>query len=101
MTWEELVDDGHIIAGSPETVLRQMKELITGLKVGNIFCLLHIGNMTNEKTNLSTRLFAEEVMPKLQNMWPEWEDEERFWIHPLKTRLKTSVPLAATVEAAQ
>jgi len=40
-------------------------------------------------------------MPKLQNMWPEWEDEERFWIHPLKTRLETSVPLAATVEAAQ
>ena len=57
--------------------------------------------MTNEKTNLSTRLFAEEVMPKLQNMGPEWEDEERFWIHPLKTRLTTSVPLAATVEAAQ
>ena len=40
-------------------------------------------------------------MPKLQNMWPEWEEEERFWIHPLEKRLETSVPLAATVEAAQ
>ena len=72
-----------------------MKELITGLKVGNIFCLLHIGNMTNEKTRLSSRLFAEEVMPKLQNMWPEWADDERFWIHPLEDRIKPSVPIAA------
>lgn len=95
LSWEELVADGHIIAGSPETVVRQMKELITGLKVGNIFCLLHIGNMTNEKTRLSSRLFAEEVMPKLQNMWPEWADDERFWIHPLEDRIKPSVPIAA------
>ena len=101
LTWEELVDGGHIIAGSPETVVRQMKELITGLKVGNIICLLHIGNMTNEKTNLSTRLFAEEVMPNLRNMWPEWEEDERFWIRPLATRSETSIPLAATVEAAR
>ena len=101
LTWEELVADGHIIAGSPETVVRQMQELITGLKVGNIFCLLHIGDMPNEKTRLSTRLFAEEVMPKLRNMWPEWEDDERFWIHPLETPVQTTAPLAAMGEAAQ
>ncbi|MBT3534321.1 MAG: flavin-dependent oxidoreductase, partial [Rhodospirillaceae bacterium] len=100
LTWEELVADGHIIAGSPETVVEKMKELITGLKVGNIFCLLHIGNMTNEKTRLSSRLFAEEVMPKLQNMWPEWEDDERFWIHPLEDRLEPTVPVA-TMGAAE
>ncbi|MDP7549202.1 MAG: hypothetical protein QGF20_18090, partial [Alphaproteobacteria bacterium] len=76
-------------------------ELITGLKVGNIFCLLHIGNMTNEKTRLSTRLFAEEVMPKLRNMWPGWEDDERFWIHPLEQPIAPTVPLATRGEAAQ
>jgi len=50
--------------------------------------------MTNEKTMLSSRLFAEEVMPHLQNMWPEWEHDERFWIHPLEDRLEPTVPLA-------
>ena len=95
LTWEELVADGHIIAGSPETVTAKMKELITGLKVGNIFCLLHIGNMTNEKTMLSSRLFAEEVMPHLRDMWPEWGNhDDRFWIHPLEDRLEPTVPIA-------
>jgi len=36
------------------------------------------------------------VMPKLQNMWPEWEHDERFWIHPMEDARQTSVPLAAT-----
>jgi hypothetical protein len=60
-----------------------MKELIHGLRVGNIFCLIHVGDMTKEKCMRSTRLFAEEVMPKLRNEWPEYASDDRFWIHPV------------------
>ncbi len=86
MPWKQLVDEGYIIAGSPATVREKMEDLIKGLRVGNIFCLMHIGDMPMEKTKHSTKLFAEQVIPHLRNMWPEYEDDNRFWIEPLNKR---------------
>ena len=34
----------------------------------------------------STKLFAEKVMPHLRNMWPEYDDDNRFWCSPLAER---------------
>ncbi|HUN50014.1 MAG TPA: LLM class flavin-dependent oxidoreductase, partial [Candidatus Sulfotelmatobacter sp.] len=84
LSWKDLTEGGHVIAGSPATVRDRMKDLIKGLRVGNIFCLIHIGNMPDEKTRHSTRLFAEQVMPHLRNEWPDYASDDRFWIHPLK-----------------
>jgi alkanesulfonate monooxygenase SsuD/methylene tetrahydromethanopterin reductase-like flavin-dependent oxidoreductase (luciferase family) len=87
LTWKELTEQGHVIAGSPETVRQRMEDLIKGLNVGNIFCLMHVGNMPADKCMYSTKLFAEKVMPKLRNMFPDWDDDNRFWTTPLKTRV--------------
>jgi hypothetical protein len=84
--WKDLVDNGHVIAGSPETVRQRMEDLIKGLRVGNVFCLMQIGDMPKDKCMYSTRLFAEKVMPKLRNMFPEYADDGRFWCHPLPKR---------------
>ena len=59
LSWKEMVEGGYIIAGSPETVRQRMEEMIKGLHVGNVFCLMHIGDMPKEKSMYSTRLFAE------------------------------------------
>lgn len=83
MSWDQLVNDGYVIAGSPDTVVDKMKELITTLRVGNIFCLIHVGDMPQDKCMRSTKLFAEEVMPRLRDMWPEYADDDRFWVHPI------------------
>ena len=83
MSWQQLIDDGYIIAGSPDTVANQMKELVTSLRVGNIFCLIHVGNMPQDKCMRSTKLFADEVIPQLRDMWPEYKDDNRFWISPI------------------
>jgi alkanesulfonate monooxygenase SsuD/methylene tetrahydromethanopterin reductase-like flavin-dependent oxidoreductase (luciferase family) len=91
LTWKELTEQGHVIAGSPETVRQRMEDLIKGLNVGNIFCLMHVGNMPADKCMYSTKLFAEKVMPKLKAMFPEWApewaDDNRFWTTPLKDRV--------------
>jgi hypothetical protein len=63
-----------------------MVEMIRGLRVGNVFCLLHMGDMPTEVTRHSSRLFAERVMPGLRGLWPEWKDDGRFWIAPLEGR---------------
>ncbi|HET6875460.1 MAG TPA: hypothetical protein VFH70_11800, partial [Acidimicrobiales bacterium] len=87
LTWKDLVEGGYIIAGSPETVHDRMVDMIQGLHVGTIFCLFHNGNMPDWKTRLSTTLFAEKVMPRLRDMWPEWKDDDRWWCHPLEDRV--------------
>jgi alkanesulfonate monooxygenase SsuD/methylene tetrahydromethanopterin reductase-like flavin-dependent oxidoreductase (luciferase family) len=94
LSWKKLVDDGYVIAGSPETVTERMKDLITSLRVGNIFCLIHVGDMPQEKCDRSSKLFAEEVMPKLRNLWPEYADDDRFWIHPIQQAPRAGLPAA-------
>ncbi len=86
LTWKQLVDDRYVIAGSPETVRQQMEEMIQGLRIGHVFCLFHNGNMPDWKTRHSSKLFAEQVMPKLRDLWPEWRDDERWWPKPMADR---------------
>lgn len=31
----------------------------------------------------STKLFAEKVLPKLRDMFPDYADDNRFWCKPL------------------
>jgi alkanesulfonate monooxygenase SsuD/methylene tetrahydromethanopterin reductase-like flavin-dependent oxidoreductase (luciferase family) len=88
LTWKDLVEGGHIIAGSPETVRQRMEDLINGLHVGNVFCLLHVGDMPKDKCMHSTKLFAEKVMPKLRHLHSEYASDDRFWCKPLKKRAK-------------
>ena len=87
LTWKQLIDEGYVIAGSPATVRQRMEELIKGLHVGHLFCLIHVGNMPDWKTRYSTKLFAEKVMPHLRDMWPEWKDDNRWWCKPMEDRL--------------
>jgi len=54
--------------------------------VGNIFCLMQIGDMPQDKCMHSTRLFAEKVMPRLRHLFPEYADDQRFWCKPLNKR---------------
>jgi alkanesulfonate monooxygenase SsuD/methylene tetrahydromethanopterin reductase-like flavin-dependent oxidoreductase (luciferase family) len=95
ITWKELTEGGHVIAGSPETVRQRMEELIKTLRVGNIFCLMHVGDMPKEKCMHSTKLFAEKVMPKLRGLYPEWKDDGRFWCHPIRQVTPGSLPREA------
>lgn len=83
LTWRDLVDQGYVIAGSPQTVHDRMVDLVRSLRVGNIFGLFQIGDMPADKVRNSTRLFAEQVMPRLRGLWPEWGHDERFWIRPV------------------
>jgi alkanesulfonate monooxygenase SsuD/methylene tetrahydromethanopterin reductase-like flavin-dependent oxidoreductase (luciferase family) len=100
LTWKDLTEQGHVIAGSPETVRQRMEELIKGLNVGNIFCLMHVGNMPMDKCMHSTRLFAEKVMPHLRDMFPDYKDDNRFWCKPLAKRVKPgSLPAEKEVAA--
>jgi alkanesulfonate monooxygenase SsuD/methylene tetrahydromethanopterin reductase-like flavin-dependent oxidoreductase (luciferase family) len=87
LTWKDLVEGGHVIAGSPATVRDRMVDMIKGLRIGHVFCLLHTGNQPDWKTRYSSELFATKVMPYLRDLWPDYEADDRWWIHPLEDRV--------------
>jgi len=95
LTWKDLVDGGAVIAGSPDTVRERLEAAIKELHIGHLLCLFHNGDMPAWKTELSTRLFAEKVMPKLRNLWPDWEHDDRWWMKPLASRVRPEQKLPA------
>jgi alkanesulfonate monooxygenase SsuD/methylene tetrahydromethanopterin reductase-like flavin-dependent oxidoreductase (luciferase family) len=102
LTWKDLVEGGHVIAGSPATVRDRMVDMIKGLRIGHVFCLLHTGNQPDWKTRYSSELFATKVMPYLRDLWPDYEADDRWWIHPLEDRVDpTAGSLSARSDAPQ
>ena len=80
--WKELVEQGHVIAGSPATVRDRLTEAVKMLRVGHLMCLLHIGTMPKELTRKNTELFAKEVLPAIKPIYSEYDDP--WWPDRLK-----------------
>jgi alkanesulfonate monooxygenase SsuD/methylene tetrahydromethanopterin reductase-like flavin-dependent oxidoreductase (luciferase family) len=74
LSWEEMIESGYIVAGSPDRVAEQINKVATSLKVGHLVCLLHFGDMPNELCQYSTKLFAEKVIPQMKGIWKDYED---------------------------
>ena len=77
--WTSLVDQGFVIAGSPDTVAERLIEACRGLRVGNLVALLQIGSMPHELTKQNITMYAEQVMPKLRTLWADEGWEHRWW----------------------
>jgi alkanesulfonate monooxygenase SsuD/methylene tetrahydromethanopterin reductase-like flavin-dependent oxidoreductase (luciferase family) len=90
LDWPEIVDRGYVIAGSPDSVVQQLDELIGELHVGHLMVLSHFGSMPRQVAMQNTTRFAEEVMPRLRGRFSDWED--RWW--PTQTLETLAEPLA-------
>ena len=75
--FDEAVENGFIVLGSPDEVAEQLRSLALDLNVGNLMLLLQFGNMSRELTFHNTRMFAERVAPQLAGLFQEWE--HRWW----------------------
>jgi hypothetical protein len=93
--WRTLVDNGFIIAGSPDTVADRLIDACRRLRVGNLIALLQIGSMGHELTKKNLTLFAEGVMPRIKGLWAEEGWEHRWW--PQGARQDVPVAPAAPV----
>ncbi len=98
LKWKDFIEQGYVVAGSPETVAGKMEEVIRGLRVGQLMCLFQIGDMPREKVQMSTKLFADRVMPKLRHIWEEHQDD--WWIKPLPAEKRAEPPPVGHAELA-
>ncbi len=67
-TAENLDAQGVCIFGSPETVLRRIREAHRQLGFGSFTALLQFGTLSAEQTERNIRLFAREVLPGLHDL---------------------------------
>ncbi|HZT08520.1 MAG TPA: LLM class flavin-dependent oxidoreductase [Chloroflexota bacterium] len=64
--YERVIEDGYLVAGSPDTVTRLIKEQQKALGVGRFLTYLPFGTMEPDQAMRSLELFAKEVMPNLR-----------------------------------
>jgi hypothetical protein len=97
ITWEELIDEGNIIAGSPDQVAEALRKVIHDLRFGQLMGLLQIGAMNKEQTLKNVEMFGRYVIPQIRDVWAnEWED--RWSPKPLAERVAPDpIPVAAAV----
>jgi len=88
--FEEILEKGYVIVGSPDEVAARLREVAIDLNIGHLMLLLQFGNMSKSLTMANTKLFAEEVMPQLTDLFDDdWED--RWWPAPMP-RQQRAVP---------
>jgi alkanesulfonate monooxygenase SsuD/methylene tetrahydromethanopterin reductase-like flavin-dependent oxidoreductase (luciferase family) len=91
---DAIVDRGYVVIGSPDEVAEQLREVASTLNVGHLMLLLQFGTMGKELTLYNTRLFAERVMPKLRDIFGDWED--RWWPQPMPMAERASSAMPRT-----
>jgi alkanesulfonate monooxygenase SsuD/methylene tetrahydromethanopterin reductase-like flavin-dependent oxidoreductase (luciferase family) len=63
LTYEELLENGMIIVGSPESAAEQFEALRDELGFGQVMALMAIGDMPHHRVARTMELFASEIMP--------------------------------------
>ena len=82
LTFEDIVERGYVVIGSPDEVADQIREVATSLNVGHLMLLLQFGNMGRQLVDHNTEIFAKRVMPQLSGLFDDtWED--RWWPQPM------------------
>ncbi len=70
-TWDQVDDGQYVIYGSPDTVYEKLEQHLTRLGAGNLLGLFQLGNMPDGKARASMGRFAEQVMPRLDERFPD------------------------------
>ena len=74
LAWDEMVEKGYVVIGSPDTVREKLEEAAKALRIGHLCAMLQFGNMPDELVRSNTKLFADKVAPALRSMWSEHTD---------------------------
>ena len=66
MDYDGLIKSGCLIAGTPDSVAKQIEDQMKQVGADHFMGMFHIGNLKHDKVINSLNLFTEEIMPKLR-----------------------------------
>jgi alkanesulfonate monooxygenase SsuD/methylene tetrahydromethanopterin reductase-like flavin-dependent oxidoreductase (luciferase family) len=65
MDYEGLIKSGYLIAGSPDSVAKQIQSQMNQVGADHFMGMFHIGNLKHDNVVHSLDLFKKEIMPRL------------------------------------
>jgi alkanesulfonate monooxygenase SsuD/methylene tetrahydromethanopterin reductase-like flavin-dependent oxidoreductase (luciferase family) len=68
LTYDELLGEGYVVVGSPDTVAARLRELHDELGFGQLIGLFAPGDIPHERTVRSMTLFANDVIPAIRHL---------------------------------
>ena len=74
LTWDEMVEKGYVVIGSPDTVRETLVDVATTFNCGHLLTMLQFGNMSDELTRYNSELFGAKVAPGLRDLFSDAED---------------------------
>ena len=92
-TFDELREAGNVVAGTASQVTEQLEQVIKDLHVGHLMILNQFGSIPHELAKENIRRTAQEVLPNLRHLWPEYEDH--WWPQNAIVREGTAAPSLA------
>jgi alkanesulfonate monooxygenase SsuD/methylene tetrahydromethanopterin reductase-like flavin-dependent oxidoreductase (luciferase family) len=98
--FDEAVEAGVAIVGSPKTVIERLSELVRRFRIGNLHAMLQVGSMPRQLVFDNITLFASDVLPALRGLWADEGWEHHWWPERLGGR-PLYAPAAGTAGAAR
>lgn len=77
LTFDEMVEKGYVVIGSPDTVRETLAHIATEMRCGQLLTMLHFGNMRDDVARNNIRLFGDKVAPGLRNIFTDYDN--RWW----------------------
>jgi alkanesulfonate monooxygenase SsuD/methylene tetrahydromethanopterin reductase-like flavin-dependent oxidoreductase (luciferase family) len=71
--FEDMIDKGWILVGSPTEVTERLVDQCTAGNIGNLIALTSFGSMSPELARYNTKIFADQVLPELHKLHTDWE----------------------------
>jgi len=85
-SFEQLVDEGIALVGTPDQVADKIRHLYETTGVGNLILMNQAGEMTSNEVRDSLLLFHDKVMPSVRDLGTSWEDDDTSWRTDSDTR---------------
>ncbi|MHA6620732.1 LLM class flavin-dependent oxidoreductase [Pseudonocardia sp. DLS-67] len=85
-SFEQLVDEGIALVGTPDQVADKIRHLYETTGVGNLILMNQAGEMTSNEVRDSLLLFHDKVLPSVRDLGASWEDDDTGWRTDSDTR---------------
>ena len=83
-TFEDMVERGFVVIGSPDEVADKLREIVISQNVGNLLLIPQFGNMDLDTARYNTELLGKRVKPQIEGIFAnEWE--HHWWPKKLKS----------------
>jgi alkanesulfonate monooxygenase SsuD/methylene tetrahydromethanopterin reductase-like flavin-dependent oxidoreductase (luciferase family) len=96
-----ILDVGAALVGSANTVADQLREFAVKNRIGNYLVMLKLGSMPRELVEENVMRFAQNVLPKLRDIWAVEKYDHHWWParlggKPRDAGTRLGVPAGAT-----